>query len=173
MEEKMRVYLPLLLFAALCVVMVFGIRNVRENEPASPMIGKKFPALTLSKEMIDIAASHEVTLVNFFASWCLPCGIEHPALLALSKKNVLPMIGIAWKNKPEDVKLWLANRKNPYVQIFNDAAGDSTVPLGLTGVPETFIVGKDGVIAYHTKQPLSEEIVRTEILPLVERLKKE
>lgn len=169
----MRVFLPLVILLALCAALALGLKRERDSEPASPMVGKPFPALTLRGEALDVAAHGEVTFVNFFASWCMPCALEQSSLKKLAKENVVPMIGIAWKNKPEDAQTWLTSYGNPYGRLFNDENGDATVPLGLTGVPETFIVDKKGVIAYHTKQPLSKEILREEIMPLIERLKKE
>lgn len=161
----MKRFVPLGIFAAVCVVLAVGFLK-KESASAPIAEGREFPALALAEEL----SRKEVKIVNIFASWCLPCAVEQPALMALKATNLAPIYGIAWKNKPPELEKWLAETGNPYTQIWRDEAGEVTIPLGLTGVPETFIVDKEGIIAYHTKQPISQEMLSMEIIPLLERL---
>lgn len=166
-------FLPLALLAALCALLAFGMMRDRTAPPTSPMVGKKLPEVMLGGKSLQQSVDGRVAIINLFASWCAPCALEHPALMRIKEKNIAPIIGIAWKNKPEDVMKWLNRRGIPYKAILMDEQGAATLPLALTGVPETFVVGKGGVIAYHTSQPLSDAVVVQEIIPLVERLQQQ
>lgn len=165
----MKAFFPLVLFAMVFALLAVGMTHKREA-PVSPMIGKKFPVLEIEGERLDLFPLPRVAMVNVFASWCMPCKIEQPELMKLKEKNLFPVIGIAWKNKKEDAEKWLQSQGNPYSMLVLDEKGESTVALALTGVPETFLVDKQGNIAYHTKQPVTEEMMNREIIPLAERL---
>jgi len=166
----MKRFAPLVFFVVLCGLLALAVTHKPAREMVSPMVGKAFPPLVIAGQ--DVTLPPEVTMVNVFASWCLPCVAEHPALMALSEEQLLPVIGIAWKNKAVEVDRWLAERGNPYTQLVRDERGEATIKLALTGVPETFIVDKKGVVAYHTSQPITPEVLAGEIIPLVERLKR-
>ena len=157
--------IPLILLALLCIVMGVGISS-RKESGVSPMVGKIFPVLELEGAEA-IARTEGVRMVNLFASWCIPCAVEHEQLMELAGKHGLPIIGIAWKNKPADVAAWVAQRGNPYRSIIIDQQGVSTLPLGISGVPENFIITGDGRIAYHTKEPITGAMLQGEILPLL------
>lgn len=163
-------YLPLVLLLALCTMLAFSMTREQKTQPQSPLIGKALPEVVIAGESLNAIASGQVRIINFFASWCLPCAVEHPALMQLQAKNIAPILGVAWKNKAEDVEGWLNKRGNPYTHLLLDVKGEATLPLALTGVPETFIIDKNNVIAYHTSQPITEETISKEIIPLVERL---
>ena len=166
-------YIPLIAFAALCIMLAFAVMRPKESPPASALVGKPFPSLTLENKEITTLLSRRVMMVNLFASWCAPCAVEQPMLMKIHKQNILPILGIAWKNKPHDVAIWLAKYGNPYTHLLFDAQGTSTLPLAMTGIPETFIVDKKGMIAYHTRTPITDKMLAEEIIPLVERLEAE
>ena len=112
----------------------------------------------------------KVVIVNIFASWCEPCKLEQPVLMGLSKQAKIPLYGISWKDKPANTMKFLARDGNPYTLVAVDENGDVTLPFSMTGVPETFVIGKDGMVRYHTSAALTDEMVTRDILPLVEIL---
>ncbi len=164
--------LPLVLFCLLVLLLGFSLLEKQEAPPSSAFMGKSFPALELP-HLNSADWQGKAHIVNLFASWCLPCAIEHPLLMRLAKDRSIPIVGIAWKDKPKAVEDWLAMRGSPYAVVIMDETGKSTIPLALTGVPETFIVDKKGVVRYHTKLPFTETVLNTEIIPLLERLRDE
>ncbi len=169
-------YLPLLAFLLLCVVLGFGLIEKKAPDTfVSKMLGQKvesFPlALLDAKKTLAMPEAGKVTVLNIFASWCESCQAEHAALTAFAGK--LPVIGLAWKDKPEKIKIWLAKNGNPYTAVLLDEKGQSTLPLGLSGVPETFVFDKKGVVRYNKKAAVDAEEIENVIMPLVERLQDE
>jgi len=169
----MKRFIPFALFMLLCVLMVSGITRNKSPVQVSPLIGKPFPSIRVAERDLPALLDGEVTIVNIFASWCIPCQIEHHQLMQLMMQNDARIFGIAWKDKPENVSKWLDKNGSPYIHVLLDGRGDTTIPLGLTGVPETFIVDKTGKVVYHTNQPITDTTREEEILPLLERLQKE
>ncbi|RBM09532.1 DsbE family thiol:disulfide interchange protein [Novacetimonas cocois] len=117
----------------------------------------------------DLRALKTPVLVNYFASWCIPCVAEMPTLNAL--KAQVPIWGIAYKDKPEHAMGFVQRAGNPYARIAADRDGLAAIDWGVSGVPETFLIGPGGIIRWHTAAPITEELIRTTILPLVDRLK--
>ena len=166
-------FLPFIIFALLSVMLGVGVFAKRDVPLESQMVGKPLPAISINGKLLGaLIEENEVTVINFFASWCAPCTIEHPAMIELSSR-VVPIIGVAWKNKENDAHRWLGERGNPYRHVVIDLKGESTVALGLTGVPETFILNKKGVVVFHTRQPITLEQMKKEIYPLIEKLEAE
>jgi len=166
-------YLPFLLFFLICVALALGLENREtENVFSSKMIGKKPEMVTLTsldnEAGVAIPPEGKVSVVNIFASWCESCQAEHAVLMVL--KDKAEITGIAWKDKPEKIKTWLAARGNPYHRVLLDEQGKSTMKLALSGVPETFIFDKNGTIRYNKKAPITDEEVHAVILPLLEKL---
>jgi cytochrome c biogenesis protein CcmG/thiol:disulfide interchange protein DsbE len=166
-------YTPLLVFVGLCVLLALGLaQRGKHNDFTSKMIGQKVEPFTLislgNKENVTIPLGGKVTVLNIFASWCESCQAEHAVLSPFADK--IPIIGIAWKDKPEKIENWLTQHGNPYHQVLLDDKGKSTLPLALSGIPETFVIDKHGVIVYNTKMPLTEEELRNVVMPLVEKL---
>ncbi len=112
----------------------------------------------------------EVTLVNFFASWCLPCRAEHPVLLRLAQEAGLRVVGINYKDKPEDARAWLEELGNPYARIGADETGRAGIEWGVTGVPETFIIDRAGRIRYRQVGPIHANQLEHEIWPRLRAL---
>jgi cytochrome c biogenesis protein CcmG/thiol:disulfide interchange protein DsbE len=113
----------------------------------------------------------QVWLLNVFASWCTPCLEEHPLLLALQDKDVVPIYGLNYKDKPANATGWLNKHGNPYTAIVVDPQGRTGIEYGVYGVPETFVIDKLGVIRYKQIGPLTPEALDEKIIPLIERLK--
>ncbi len=109
-------------------------------------------------------------VLNVFASWCPVCKEEHPTLLRLAGKSPVPIYGINWKDKPGDGAKWLTAMKSPYMRVGEDASGKTGVEMGVTGVPETYLIDPDGRIRFRHEGPLSEEIWEKSVLPLLAKL---
>jgi cytochrome c biogenesis protein CcmG/thiol:disulfide interchange protein DsbE len=117
----------------------------------------------------DLKKGH-VTLVNVFASWCVPCHQEHPMLMRLAKdadlaQRGVKLVGLAYKDEPENTRRFLGAEGNPYAAIGMDRSGRAGIDWGVYGVPETFVVRGDGVIAYKFVGPMSEEAFAAKIMP--------
>ena len=173
--------LPALLFAVIAGYFLWGLadpnRNPREVPSArvgttvlpfelAPVAGTGVPGLT-SGDLAD----GQVTLVNFFASWCIPCRAEHPLLMELAEQGTVRLVGINYKDKPEAAVQWLEELGNPYSHIGSDLSGRAGIDWGLSGVPETFIVDGEGRIRHQQIGPILPNILEQEILPVVEELK--
>lgn len=105
----------------------------------------------------DLVSNSAPVIVNVFASWCVPCRAEHAVLTRLVRENQVRLFGINYKDKPEDASRWLAELGNPYERIGSDLDGRAGIEWGLTGVPETFIVGGDGTVLYRYVGPIVGE----------------
>jgi cytochrome c biogenesis protein CcmG, thiol:disulfide interchange protein DsbE len=109
--------------------------------------------------------------VNVFASWCVACRAEHPVLVELAGRHVVPIHGLNYKDKPADAAQWLDRLGDPYTRTGADLDGRIGIDWGVYGVPETFVIGRDGRIAYKHVGPLTPEFVRDRLLPMIEHLK--
>ncbi|MBM9401806.1 redoxin domain-containing protein [Gluconacetobacter azotocaptans] len=116
----------------------------------------------------DLRALTRPVLVNFFASWCIPCVAEMPMLNAL--KDRLPIWGIAYKDKPDNAAGFVRRAGNPYARIAGDLPGLTAIDWGVSGVPESFLIGPGGIIRWHTAAPLGEDTIRDTLLPLAASL---
>lgn len=169
-------FLPLLVAACLFILLAVALTGKTEHPPEpSLMVGKPLPALSIpslqdgeNRKLTGFLKDNPI-LINVMASWCAPCQRELPELQALKDKTGITMIAIAWKNKAEEVKKMLDKGVNPYDAVLLDLLGVTTVPLALTGVPETFIVAPDGTILFHSKSVITEQMMEEEILPLLEK----
>lgn len=111
-----------------------------------------------------------VTLVNFFASWCVPCRAEHPALRSLAGSGIT-LVGINYKDKPENAQAFLAELGNPYAVVAADAEGSAGIDFGVYGVPESCLIDKNGVVRFRQPGALTPDVIRDEILPRAQKLK--
>ena len=112
----------------------------------------------------------KVVLVNFFASWCAPCRVEHPLLMRLAEEGKVVLWGIDYKDKPEDASRLLAQLGDPYGRIGVDESGRTAIDFGVYGVPETYVIDKQGRIRYRQVGPISAETWDRVLLPLVKQL---
>jgi cytochrome c biogenesis protein CcmG/thiol:disulfide interchange protein DsbE len=178
---KRLVYLlPLVLFLVLATylgrMLQLSLRpNYDIHQLPSAMIEKPAPAFDLAglgdgKPLVLDALKGHPFVVNFFASWCVPCRIEHPLLMRLSEQNHLPLYGIAYKDKPDDTENLLATFGDPYRLVGVDRDGRVGLNFGVYGVPETYVVDSAGVIRKRFVGPLTAEQVNTELLPLLKQL---
>ena len=165
------------LIALIALVSVFALSIDRDpNLVRSVMIDKPAPifALPAVPELgvpgFDTASlTGAVSVVNVFASWCVPCRAEHPLLLALRDVADIRLLGINQADTPENARAFLAELGNPYDAIGADADRRVSIDWGVYGVPETFVVNAKGVIVFKHTGPLTPQSVETELLPAIDR----
>src|SRR5712692_1349942 len=169
--------LPLLVFVVVVGFLGAGL-GLDPRKIPSPLIGKPVPEFDLPPvkgSTLGLASRDlkgEVSLVNVFASWCVSCREEHPVFMDLRKRGVVPIHGLNYKDKPDDAAGWLAEMGDPYTRTGADLDGRVAIDWGVYGVPETFVVGRDGRIAYKHIGPITPQILREKLMPLIERLRR-
>jgi cytochrome c biogenesis protein CcmG, thiol:disulfide interchange protein DsbE len=171
----------LLYIAPLIVVLVivgyFASGLTRDpHELPSALIDRPFPAVDLppitgrEKGFATADLAGQVALVNIFASWCAPCKVEHPLLMAHAKGGGIPIYGIAWKDDPAATADLLEQDGDPYRLVGADRSGGAAIDLGVTGVPETYLVDKTGRIRYKLARPITEDDWEEVLQPLIAKL---
>jgi cytochrome c biogenesis protein CcmG/thiol:disulfide interchange protein DsbE len=172
--------LPLAVFAALAALLFVRLYAGDPSRLPSALIGESAPPLTLpgldgatGLTDADLRQGH-VSVVNVFGSWCEPCRLEHPNLMALAsdeelKEKGVVVYGVAQKDSPENVRRFLGALGDPYAKVGLDAIGRAGIDWGVYGVPETFIVRGDGTIAYKVIGPMSAESLASEVKPQILR----
>jgi cytochrome c biogenesis protein CcmG, thiol:disulfide interchange protein DsbE len=176
-RSRLLILLPLVVFLGLGAIFLLQLFSGRDvSEIPSALIGQPAPPTKLAPldgaqlPGIDSALfKGKVTVLNVWASWCAPCREEHPWLLALSQDSRFELAGMNYKDKSDNAKAFLAQMGNPYAAIGVDAAGRAGIDWGVYGVPETFIIGKDGKIAFKHVGPLSEGSVEDQLMPEIEK----
>lgn len=178
MRRPLLVLLPIALF--LCAAAAFAIALLGDRRPdsiPSVLLDKPAPKLTLPAlaasgvpGLDEATLEGQVTLVNLWASWCLPCQAEHPLLVELAKRDDLRLAGINWKDKPENAAAFLGKLGNPFDAIGVDEGGRAGIEWGISGVPESFLVDRDGVVRFRWVGPLDPVTVEEKLLPLLEEL---
>ncbi|RVU83371.1 DsbE family thiol:disulfide interchange protein [Leucothrix sargassi] len=175
---KKSALIPLVVFAVLAVFLGVGL-GLKPREVPSPFIDKPAPAFTLPDLMRDGESispadlKGQVWMLNVFASWCFACRAEHEVLTAFINEEKIPVVGLNYKDESEDAKNWLAELGNPYSYIAFDYEGNVGIDYGVYGVPETFLVDKNGIIRHKQIGPVFDETVRDTLSPLVAKLREE
>jgi cytochrome c biogenesis protein CcmG/thiol:disulfide interchange protein DsbE len=173
---KLRFILPLALFAALIVLFAVGLQ-LNPREVPSPLINKPAPEFDLpqvadaeQRMTRDVLTQHKISLFNVWASWCVACRQEHPFLMELANSKVIPIYGLNYKDEREDAVDWLRRFGNPYQQSAFDHDGRVGIDWGVYGVPETFIVDASGTIRHKVIGPLTPQVWREKVEPIVRQL---
>ena len=167
--------IPLAVFLAMLVFLGVGL-GLDPHEVPSPLIDKPAPAFRLqtlespSRLLSSEDMRGQVWLLNVWASWCSGCREEHPVLVEFAKTRVVPIVGLDYKDQPDDARRWLANFGNPYLASVSDLDGRTGIEFGVYGVPETFVIDKAGVIRYKQIGPITPKVLHDTILPLVKKL---
>ena len=174
--------LPVLGFLTLAGVIAFFMLSGRDPRLLpSTLINKPAPQFSLpaiagwAKAPPGLATKDlkgKVTVVNFFASWCVPCRAEHPQITALSSDKDIRVFGINYKDKSGAATAWLQRYGNPYARIGADLNGRVAIDYGVYGMPETFILGRNGRIRFKHVGPILPQHLREIILPVIRELKK-
>ena len=175
--------LPPVIFAAVALALAVGL-TLRPDIVPSALIDKPVPTFTLpglgagdtdvgidSRGFSSADLKGRVTLVNVFASWCIPCKAEHPLLMRLADKERLVIFGLNYKDKPADARAWISALGNPYRRIGVDRKGRVAIDWGVYGVPETFVIDRNGRIRYKHVGPLMARDVDEVILPIIRKLR--
>lgn len=174
---------PLLLFAALAGYFAIALFSGRDpRELPSALLDKPAPDFDLPNllpsglvegvRLSSTALRGEVVVLNVFASWCAPCRVEHPLLMRLARQEKIHLVGIAYKDRPEDSRRFLAELGNPYRSTGIDRDGRTGIEFGLYGVPETYVIDRQGHIRKRFVGPLSPGQVERELLPLLRMLER-
>ena len=173
--KSLRFLIPLIVLLGLVGFLGAGLK-LNPKEVPSPLIGKPAPVFRLARlDRADVTLGSpdllgKVWMLNVWASWCVACRQEHPLLLAFSRQTQLPIYGLNYKDDRVAGLRWLANYGDPYVASLFDAEGRVGIDFGVYGVPETFLIDQQGVIRFKHIGPLTSEVLRTRIEPLLKQL---
>ena len=173
--------IPLALFAALAAIFLSQLLSGKDTSIIpSALIGKPAPTLALAPlegairagqpvPALDTAAIRgKLTLVNVWASWCVPCRQEHPIILGLAQDPRLNVVGINYKDKNDAALAFLGELGNPFRAIGVDPRGAAAIDWGVYGIPESFLVAPDGTILFKQVGPFTDDAVRNKLLPRIE-----
>ena len=170
--------LPAGVFLILVVFLAIGLTRDPSVIPTE-MIDREMPTFELPELREDdvmLTTSDligETALVNVFGSWCVACLQEHPTLMELSQAGTVRIVGVNWRDKREDALAWLAKHGDPYSDIIFDAESDLVIEMGVTGAPETFIIDPAGRIRYKQIGPITPDVWRDKIRPVLEAIAQE
>ncbi|MGE6741504.1 DsbE family thiol:disulfide interchange protein [Allorhizobium pseudoryzae] len=177
---RVLVLIPLAIFAGFAAIagkMLYDqdVNGLDVSAIPSALIGKQAPSLSLpaldgsqTPALTDAAIRGKLTLVNVFASWCVPCRQEHPLLTELAKDPRLTIVGINYKDRNDNALRFLGELGNPYDAIGIDPNGKAAIDWGVYGIPESYLVGPDGTILYKRVGPFDERSVVQDLLPAIE-----
>lgn len=167
--------LPLVLFLALAGFLAKGL-TLDPSELPSPLIDKTAPTFVVDKlpasdgQFSSQEMDGKVWVLNVWASWCGPCVQEHPVLIELAGERPIPVVGLNYKDQPQDALPWLARLGNPFAEVLDDQRGDVGLDFGVYGVPETFLIDRNGVVRYKHVGPLDRASMQEKLLPLIDEL---
>lgn len=168
----MRFLLPLGIFGILVILLAFGLTNDPKKVP-SPLIGKPAPAFNLpvlheqSSNFSPEKYKGQVWVLNVWASWCVSCRAEHQIITQLADMNLVSIVGLDYKDEPDEGKRWLQQFGDPYTLSVVDYDGRAGIDWGVYGVPETFVIGKDGLIKYKHIGPVTAQSLQEEVVPAI------
>src|SRR3972149_9106666 len=175
-SKRLVLFAPIAVFVVIAIAFAGGLTRDPKILP-STLIGKSVPQFSLppvkgrSLGLSTADLRGDVSLVNVFASWCVECRLEHPLFMQMKAEGVVTIHGINYKDKPNDADRWLNSLGDPYTRTGADINGRVGIEWGVYGVPETFVISKDGTIAYKHIGPLSVEVLEKKIIPLIQKLK--
>ena len=185
--RSLRYIAPVLVFLVVAGFLLLGLDRNPAEIP-SPLIGKPAPAWSLPRlepvQPADASKGASVPgerlsatalagapyLLNVWASWCAPCLQEHPQLIDLARRKMIRIVGVNYKDKPEDALAWLGRHGNPFSATVADRDGRTAIDFGVYGVPETFLVDAQGVIRFKQIGPLTSDAMRNKLLPAIAAL---
>ena len=169
-------YIGLIIATFFIFVCLFFALNKKEQTLKSPLLNKPIPEINLDGLVEDDKLNNnnfknEVILVNFFASWCVPCIVEHGFLFELKKQKPIKIYGINYKDNIKNLKVWLIKLGNPYSKIGIDKTGITGINLGVNGIPESFLIDKNGIIKHKINGVIDEKQIKI-LLSKIESLEK-
>ena len=171
---------PLIIFAAVAALFAFALTAGDPSKLPSALIGKPVPEMDFPplEELVDGGqpvpgfgaadlSGGKVSVVNFWASWCVPCVEEHPLLIELKKRTNVPLYGVNHRDQPASGRRFLGRYGNPFTAVGTDQNGRGAIEWGVYGMPETFVVNGRGEIAYKHVGPISKESLEQQLLPAI------
>lgn len=171
--------LPLCIFIVIVGYFTVGL-TLNPRDIPSILINQKMPLIDLkpikgsSRGFSHKDLEGQVTLINIFGSWCSACLTEHPFLMEINDKKLVPIFGVDWREKnAEDGPRWLIQRGNPYALVGDDPNSNAAIALGVTGAPETFIIDRKGVIRYKHIGPINSKNWKKILWPIIQELRKQ
>ncbi|HKA74088.1 MAG TPA: DsbE family thiol:disulfide interchange protein [Xanthobacteraceae bacterium] len=180
-RRRLLVLLPLLIFLALAALFFFRLGSGDPSRIPSALIGRPvpqtdlppIPSLARNGQPVPGMAAAEfqgpVTLLNVWASWCVPCHDEAPLLMQLAEDKRIRVVGINYKDRPADARRFLGRYGNPFAAVGADENGRASIDWGVYGVPETFLIGRDGRIAYKLVGPMTPQNLDSVLKPQIEK----
>lgn len=176
-RRRWLVLVPLAFFLVLAALFLLQLLSGRDGATVpSALLGQVAPQTELPPleglglpGLSSADLTGKVTLVNVWASWCAPCREEHPILMELTGDERITIAGLNYKDTPDNARRFLGQLGNPYDSVGVDAKGRAAIDWGVYGVPETFLVGRDGRIAYKHVGPFTEKSVREDLMPAIEK----
>jgi len=158
-------YIGLIIVTFFIFVCLFFALNTKEQTLKSPLLNKPAPEINLDTLVEDYKLSNnnfrnEVVLVNFFASWCIPCIVEHDFLFKLKKQKPIKIYGINYKDNIENLEVWLKKLGNPYANIGIDKTGTTGIDWGVNGIPESFLIDQNGIIKHKINGVIDEKQIK-------------
>ena len=174
--KKILLFLPITVIIIISsFLLIYLLQKKDPNRPPSALLNENLPEISLinlfdeKEELSNFDLEEKTILINFFASWCAPCKVEHPLFFNIKKKYPnLYLIGIDHKDKKEDALKYLEEEGNPYDYVGVDDKGSVGLEFGVFGLPETFLVNSSGRIIYKYLGPLTKKIIENEIKPFLE-----
>ncbi|MBS4037229.1 MAG: DsbE family thiol:disulfide interchange protein [Hydrogenophaga sp.] len=166
---------PLLVFVGLVALLGAGLMK-NPREVPSPLVGRSAPSFSLptladpAQQLGPEQLRGRVWVLNVWASWCVACEAEHPVLVDMARRTDVTLVGLNYKDKREAALVWLGRHGNPYRASLLDADGRVGLDLGVYGVPETYVIDRDGVIRHKHTGAVTPEVVQGTLLPLIRQL---
>ena len=180
-RRRLLVLLPLVVFLALAALFLFRLGAGDPSRIPSALIGRPVPDTSLPplpgllRDGTPVPGVNpgdftgQVTLVNVWASWCVPCHDEAPLLMRLAADRRIRLVGINYKDQPDNARRFIGRHGNPFVAVGVDGNGRASIDWGVYGVPETFVVGRDGRIAYKLVGPITPQNLETTLKPAIDK----
>jgi len=171
-----RYLVPIVAFAVMIPVFIVGLGRNKSEIP-SPLLDQPSPEYSLpalddpSRQVGSETYRGQVALVNVWATWCVGCRAEHEFLMELSRRNVVPIFGLNWRDQRDMALEWLRDLGDPYMASAFDAEGTVGIDWGVYGAPETFLLDEDGTVVYKHISPLTEKVWQEEFMPRIEQLR--
>lgn len=168
---KLKFLIPLISFIAMALLLGIGL-TLNPRDLPSALIDKPAPPFDLAllstpgEQFKPADYKGQRWILNVWASWCVSCRYEHPLFNQIAAKTDIPLVGLNYKDKPEEAQKWLDQRGNPYNKIPLDIAGDAGIDWGVYGVPETFVIDQRGHIIFKHTGPITAQVVAEKIMPL-------
>lgn len=175
---KLSRFLPIGIFAVIAIFLAIGLTRDPSIIPTE-MIDREMPAFDLPElrqegvQLTEADLKGDVTLLNVFGSWCAACLQEHPTFMSLTRDKTVRLVGVNWRDARQDALDWLARHGDPYDAIIFDEQSDLAIEIGVTGAPETFVLDKTGRIRFKHIGPITPDVWRDTITPVIEAIEAE